>query len=297
MKTANTKMFNAATSRRWKEAVTLAGWLTALSMNAGAATLELGDPAGITQVSANLPIRLAGSPAVVAMQFDVSFPATRVALNPPALKALVAQHRVSFRELQTGLTRVVVFSTANAALPQDLILDLPIVPQPRAKPEDLMLTISNIWFADARGRMVPASPSYGPVTKWKRLTFTPAELLNPAISGDAGDPERDGLPNLVEMLLRGRAKFSDTSKVPALGAQLNPLDSRWYLTLTYRQSKTVQGVEGEVQASRDLQTWPVVVPSEPTGVQDATTIEMRASILMEGERQFLRLRAKRTGSP
>jgi hypothetical protein len=271
-------------------------WLI-VAANLHAATLELEDATSVTDISANLPIRLSGSPTVVAMQFDLSFPASRVAVNPPALKALVAQHRVSFRELHAGLTRVVVFSTANVALPQDLILDLPIVSQAQTKPEDLVLTISNIWFADAAGKMIQASPGYGPVTKWKRLTFTLAELLNPAISGDASDPDYDGVPNLVEMLLRGRAKTADPARVPVLGAQLNPQDSRWYLTLTYHQSKTAQGIAGEVQESTDLKTWPVVVPSVATGVQDATTIEMRASVLMEGERQFLRLGAKRTGSP
>ena len=145
--------------------------------------------------------------------------------------------------------------------------------------------------------MIPAAPSYGPVTKWKRLTFTPAELNNPLVSGDAADPERDGLPNLVEMLLRGRAKAADPTKVPALGAQLNPQDSRWYLTLTYRQSKTARGVAGEVQASTNLKTWPVIVPSVATGMQDATTIEMKASVLLDGAQQFLRLRAKRTENP
>lgn len=277
--------------------IALAGWLAADAIETRAATLELGDPQTSIESFANSAVRLAGSNGVVALQFDLSFPVARVAITAPALTTVAAAHRLSFRELQSGLIRAVVFSPANAALPQDLILDVPLTLQPSNRAEDLVMTISNIRFADASGRTIPATPSYGPVTKWKRLTFTPAELANPAISGDASDPEHDGLPNLVEMLLRGRAKFSDASKVPVLGAQLNPQDSRWYLTLTYRQSKTAQGVAGEVQAGTDLKTWPVVVPSVPTGMQDATTIEMKASVLLEGERQFLRLRAKRTGSP
>ena len=271
----------------------LAGMLT----SAMAATLELGDAASSEQPVASFPLRLAGSNAVVAMQFDLSFPASRVAVNSPAMTAVAAQHRVSFRELHAGLTRVVVYSAANAALPQDLILDVPVALQPPNQADDLTMTLSNIWFADSAGRMIPASPGYGPVTKWKRLSFTPAELLDPATSGDASDPERDGLPNLVEMLLRGRAKVADPTRVPAVGARLNPQDSQWYLTLTYRQSKTAQGVEAEVQASTDLRTWPVVVPSVATGVQDSATIEMRASVLMEGGQKFLRLRAKRKSGP
>ena len=209
-------------------------------------------------------------------------------LNDASVKKLLAKAK------RRGF---LTYDELNAALPQDLLLDLPLTMQPPNQAEDLVMTISNIWFANAGGTMIPASPSYGPVTKWKRLAFTPAELLDPVISGDARDPEHDGLPNLVEMLLAGRAKVADPAKVPALGAQLNPQDSRWYLTLTYRRSKTAQGVAGEVQASTDLKTWPVVVPSVPTGVQDATTIEMKASVVIDGQSQFLRLRAKRTGSP
>ena len=161
------------------------------------------------------------------------------------------------------------------------------------------MTLSNIWFADSAGRMIPASPSYGPVTKWKRLTFTPAELQNPAISGDRADPDGDGLPNLVEMLLRGRAKAGDRDKVPGFeltvdAASNTPLE----LALKYRVSRTLLGVEPEVRASANLLTWPTVVPSLPTGVQDATTIEMRASVRVEGQgKMFLRLEAKRRATP
>jgi len=42
-----------------------------------------------------------------------------------------------------------------------------------------------------------------------------------------------------------------------------------------------------------------VVPSFPTGVEDAETIEMRASVLVTGQQpqMFLRLTVKRTVTP
>lgn len=269
-----------------------------LTQSLSGATLELGDALPQTESAATFPMRLTGSVAVVAMQFDVSYPAARLALSAPAFKAAVTAHQMSFRELAPGVTRVVIFSTPNTALPASLILDLPVTVQAGNQAEDLVVTISNIWFADAGGRMIPASAGYGAIGKWKRLVFTPKELSDPAISGDARDPENDGLPNLVEMLLRGRVKTADFNRLPQQALTVDPMDGKWYLSLTYRKSKTASGVEGEVQASSDLRDWSQVVPSAPTGVQDAETVEMRGSILVNGESQkFLRLRAKRVPVP
>ena len=40
-----------------------------------------------------------------------------------------------------------------------------------------------------------------PVNNWLRANFTSAELADPGISGDASDPDHDGLPNLMEYAL------------------------------------------------------------------------------------------------
>jgi hypothetical protein len=276
-----------------------AGTLLATGVMAVAATLELGDPQPVTDTTANVPMRLAGSAGVVALQFDVSFPPALASFATPSLTTVVAQkHKVSFREVQPGLLRVVLASAANAVLPQDLILDLPMLLSAGTAAEVPLLRLFNIWFAGSSGQMIPAIATYGPVTAWKRLNFTLTELSDPAISGDAADPEGDTLPNLVELLLNGRAKLADRARVPELQMLTNPQDGKAYLTLTYRQWKGARGVAGEVQSSTDLATWPGLVPAAPTGVEDAETMEMRASVAIEGqERMFLRLRAKRVPVP
>jgi len=262
-----------------------------------AATLELGGALPLNNSTASFPVGLSGSVAVVAMQFDVSYPAARLTLSAPVFNAAVPKHQLVYRELAPGLTRMVVYATPNTALPTSLILDLPVSLPTGNQAEDLVVSISNIWFADASGRMIPASAGYGPVSKWKRLVFTPQELNNPAVSGDASDPEDDGLPNLVELLLRGRVKAQDFSRRPQQ-ALMTGNDGKLYLSLTYRQSKVARGVEGEVQGSTDLLDWSQVVPAAATGNQDAETVEMRANILIDGQsRQFLRLRAKRVPVP
>jgi hypothetical protein len=270
------------------------GFFVAAFSLANAATLELSDPQTMTADAASFPVRLGGSNGVVAMQFDVTFPAAQASFSAPALKAVVDKHQVTYREVSAGMLRVVVYSGSNAALPQDLILDLPVTLNAGTPAEGPVVTLRNIWFADPQGRMIPASASYGPVSRWKRLTFTLAELNDPLISGDLADPENDALPNLVEMLLRGRAKLPDPTRLPVIAPFTDPGDGKQYLTLTYRQWKLAQGVTGEVQASTDMVTWPTVVPAVPTGVQDAETVEMRAAVEVTGQPQmFLRLRAKR----
>jgi len=48
-----------------------------------------------------------------------------------------------------------------------------------------------------------------PIHKWLRDSFTPDELNNPALSGDAADPDQDGLPNLLEYALGLSPKVPD----------------------------------------------------------------------------------------
>jgi hypothetical protein len=57
---------------------------------------------------------------------------------------------------------------------------------------------------DGRGSVLtPAGLQYtfawgGPYEDWRAFYFTPAQLADPAISGDSADPSGDGIPNLVK---------------------------------------------------------------------------------------------------
>src|SRR4051794_8367277 len=71
--------------------------LIAVALSSTAATLELGDPTVLGSTTAEFPIRLNGSTGVVAMQFDIGFPAVRLRLEAPQLGALIGNHVLSFR--------------------------------------------------------------------------------------------------------------------------------------------------------------------------------------------------------
>ena len=66
----------------------------------------------------------------------------------------------------------------------------------------------------------PASASvtiYDPLfERWKAARFTPAELNDPLIGGDAADSDRDGRSNFLEYALFGNPRQPDAGTLPAL---------------------------------------------------------------------------------
>jgi subtilisin family serine protease len=88
----------------------------------------------------------------------------------------------------------------------------------------------------------PASVS--PWEQWRAQKFTPAELLDPATSGAAADPEADGLNNLLEYALGCEPKTADTGWWWALEND--------HLTLTYTRRVPPCDVSYAVEATDSL---------------------------------------------
>jgi hypothetical protein len=87
-----------------------------------------------------------------------------------------------------------------------------------------------------------------PVNDWLRANFTAAQLMNPAVSGDAADPANDGLPNLLKYAL-GLDPNSTTA---------NPFSasvSNGIFNLTYALSLAATDVSVTPQWSTNLLTW------------------------------------------
>lgn len=87
-----------------------------------------------------------------------------------------------------------------------------------------------------------------PVDAWRKANFTAGELLDPNISGDAADPDHDGLVNLVEYALGLNPKSAD-------GNPFSPSVSGGYFTLSYTRSKAATDVAVVVEQSGDLFSW------------------------------------------
>ncbi|MFT4176736.1 MAG: autotransporter-associated beta strand repeat-containing protein [Luteolibacter sp.] len=85
---------------------------------------------------------------------------------------------------------------------------------------------------------------------------------NPAIIGQAADPDSDGYPNLLEYFFGTTPSSSDPG-----GLSSTSLDGNGNLVLNFRMSKNLSGVTYKVQQSTDLSLW-TDVTVEATEVSD-----------------------------
>jgi hypothetical protein len=125
---------------------------------------------------------------------------------------------------------------------------------------------------------------------WAGTVFTPTELNDDQISGDGGDPDGDGLVNLLEYLLGKDPKLAEADLMPSLEIEDGDVVMRY--------TRAVTAGEGglELSMSTDLTSWSETIPglsaevvSEGDGMQ---TIELRAPLVAVG-RGFLRIEAQR----
>ncbi len=92
-----------------------------------------------------------------------------------------------------------------------------------------------------------------PYGTWQAKYFTSAELANPAISGDAADPDGDGVPNLVEYALGLLPRTAGVAGLPTVGT--TTISGSEYQTLTYTQVIADTDITYVPQVSGDLKAW------------------------------------------
>ena len=87
-----------------------------------------------------------------------------------------------------------------------------------------------------------------PINVWLRANFSPAELADTTISGDAADPDRDGLANLMEYALGLAPKSANANP-------FSPAVTNGSFQITFPQSKSATNVSLAVEWSPDLKHW------------------------------------------
>ena len=93
-----------------------------------------------------------------------------------------------------------------------------------------------------------------PMDEWRFASFTTAELLDPAISGDLSDAESDGLRNLQEYAFVRPPKTQDTAPaVPVL--LIHPSTSALHLGLVYARRKDALDLIFDTEISDVLTAW------------------------------------------
>jgi hypothetical protein len=122
-----------------------------------------------------------------------------------------------------------------------------------------------------------------PADAWKIANFSPADLADPAISGDTADPDGDGLANLAEYALGLPPKSSGVSPV-------STIDANGYLALTVAKNPAATDITWGAQVTGDFSTWPAAtVVTNTTG-----TFTARDNVLkVSAGRRFIRLKITR----
>jgi hypothetical protein len=252
--------------------------------------LKVGDAvAAVPGEAAVLPLSVAATAAISGMQFELVYASGQAVGGAVLVSSPATDHKGSSREVAPGRLRCLVFSPTGKPLAATTALSLPLFPgsgSPIGGPD---VTIQNLRFVTTGGVAAPATPAYGAVTRWRKLNFTPAELLDGKAIGDTMDPDGDGVVNLVEFAT-GTGPKDGASAAPPLPVKSGPLFS-----IRFLQSREAVGVTQIPQVSTDLRTWAETPAPSVTG-GDATSVEMTATVNASGGRQFLRLLVRR-GQP
>lgn len=138
-----------------------------------------------------------------------------------------------------------------------------------------------------------------PFAAWRRPHFTAAELANAAVSGDAADPDRDGLPNRLEYAFNLNPRLADADG-PLAGLSLTLLPpasagASPRLSLSHRRHRYATDLVIRYEASTDLATWAVFTPgATSTTYLDALTNRVTIETPFAEPRRFVRVRVDRT---
>ena len=100
---------------------------------------------------------------------------------------------------------------------------------------------------------------------------------NPTAGGSTGDPDQDGIPNLVEYALNLNPVLPQGTSPTPNTIQVNPADGKRYLTLTYHRRINAPGFVYTVEATSNFVQW----SSAPTQVEQVGTPIMDANGITE----------------
>lgn len=128
-----------------------------------------------------------------------------------------------------------------------------------------------------------------PWQSWRSTEFTAGELTNLSVSGEAADPDQDGLSNLVEYALGLEPKTGNASPL-TVGS------SESALTLTYTRNLAATDTVLQIQRSNtlDSSSWQNVTPLSDNPVGTSGTVQTReAALPITGSLGFFRILATR----
>jgi hypothetical protein len=121
-----------------------------------------------------------------------------------------------------------------------------------------------------------------------------------ADNGPLGDPNHDGIPNLLEYALNGDPQKPNSAMLPATVVETNAADGKRYLGFIYHRRINATGILYSVEVSSDLKTWtadPLSIEEAEPSAADANgiteTVHLRIRPALgdpENSAKFVRLR-------
>lgn len=161
-----------------------------------------------------------------------------------------------------------------------------------ASSEHFAAAMSGSYSSHSFG-LVAYTPSY---QIWASTYFNATQLSDPNVSGATAIPQKDGVPNLLKHLynINPSRAMTTTDQVALPVVDMPTISGTEYLTLSYRQNATLDGVSVELQTSTDMLTWTTVTPdtNQQTSIDSLTGDPiMRVGVTAgTGARKFIRLK-------
>ena len=133
-----------------------------------------------------------------------------------------------------------------------------------------------------------------PLATWQDRYFTAAEQTNAAVSGNAADPDGDGVPNLLEYALNLSPRVAGVAGLPTVGS--TAINGSTYLSLTYTKFIANTDIAYLPQVSGDLVAWnsgtnylaTVSTTNNPDGLTQTVVVRDLTPLSTNG-RRFIRL--------
>lgn len=243
----------------------------------------------LANISSNA-IELAGLRFVFGISFD--FNSSGIRYLAPERSVLLVKNRAAFQQrygygcdtliageyegnLSNGGERLQLLNAADGVIRDFVYGDSP--PWPAGADGGgptlmLRLPLSNPdhglagnWTASAVPGGAPSGVSFNQSYVQWRMLFWPAPVYDDSISGPWGDPDADGLVNLLEYAF-GLSPLAP-SAVPRLAARIGLMDGEPRLFVSIRQHPQASGAELEWERFNSTGTWEPEPGMEPHGAE------------------------------
>lgn len=129
---------------------------------------------------------------------------------------------------------------------------------------------------------------------WRAEHFSLAELADPAASGEQADPDRDGLPNLLEYAQGLNPRLGNEQA--SLNAYLTTSHDGTSLLVSFHRLLLAHELDYRLESSADFQAWSPVVgqETEPSlNADGTTTVSVNVGSSVAPAACFFRLRVSR----